>query len=193
MTEFEIRKIRVEAEEIHHQLGHRDEGGPLKRVAACAVVRNPLAGQGYVEDLSPIIEASEAVGAELGRQCREVLGEAVDSYGKAGIAGMHGEQEHVHAALTSVFGDAFREAIGGAFGWISSTKKIGGPGTVVDVPLAFKDEVWVRSHYDTVTVAVPDAPMPDELVIVAAVANRGRINARVGGMSRDEAIARRPK
>lgn len=191
MTELETRKIRLEAEEIHHQLGRRDDGGPLKRVAACAVVRNPLAGQGYVEDLEPIIDGSAAIGAELGRRCQEALGEPVDSYGKAGIAGMDGEQEHVHAALTSVFGNAFREAIGGAVAWISSTKKVGGPGTVVDVPLAFKDEVWVRSHYDTVTVAVPDAPMPDELVIVAAVANRGRINARVGGKTREQALAER--
>lgn len=191
MAELEVRKIRVEVEEIQHQLGRRDGHGPLKRVAACAVVRNPLAGQGYVEDLRPIIDASEAVGSELGRRCQDALGESVDSYGKAGIAGMAGEQEHVHAALTSVFGNAFREEIGGAVAWISSTKKVGGPGTIVDVPLAFKDEVWVRSHYDTITVSVPDGPMPDELVIVAAVANRGRMNARVGGMSRDEAIARR--
>lgn len=191
MAELEIRKIRVESEEIHHQLGRRDDRGPLKRVAACAVVRNPFAGAGYVEDLHPIIDGSEAIGAELGRRCQEALGEPVESYGKAGVAGADGEQEHVHAALTSVFGNAFREAIGGAVAWISSTKKVGGPGTQVDVPLAFKDEVWVRSHYDTITVAVPDAPLPDELVIIAAVANRGRLNARVGGMSLAEAVARR--
>lgn len=191
MAELEIRKIRVEAEEIHHQLGRSDERGPLKRVAACAVVRNPFAGQGYIEDLQPIVDGSKAIGTELGRRCQEVLGEPVESYGKAGVVGTDGEQEHVHAALTSVFGNAFREAIGGAVAWISSTKKVGGPGTLVDVPLAFKDEVWVRSHYDTITVAVPDAPMPDELVIIAAVANRGRINARVGGMTLDEAVSRR--
>lgn len=191
MTELEIRKFRLEAEEIHHQLGHRDDGGPLKRLAACAVVRNPFAGQGYVEDMQPIVDGSAAIGAELGRRCQEALGEPVDSYGKAGVVGMGGEQEHVHAALTGVFGNAFREAIGGAVAWISSTKKVGGPGTQVDVPLAFKDEVWVRSHYDTITVSVPDAPMPDELLIVAAVANRGRINARVGGKTREQAIAER--
>lgn len=191
MPELEIRKIRVEAEEIRHQVGRSDDGGPLKRVAAAAVVTNPFAGQGYVEDLQPIIDGSAAIGAELGRRCQEALGEEVDSYGKAGIVGSDGEQEHVHAALTSVFGNAFREAIGGAVAWISSTKKVGGPGTQVDVPLAFKDEVWVRSHYDTITLAVPDAPLPDELVIIAAVANRGRINARVGGMTREDAVARR--
>ncbi|WP_052668649.1 amino acid synthesis family protein [Nitriliruptor alkaliphilus] len=189
MAELEIRKIRVEVEEIRHHLGHTDDGGPLIRAAACAVIRNPFAGQGHVEDLSSIIDGSAAIGTELGSRCAQALDGQVDSYGKAGIAGTAGEQEHVHAALTSVFGNAFRDAIGGGVAWISSTKKVGAPGATIDVPLAFKDEVWVRSHYDTITVQVPDAPLADELVIIAAVANRGRINARVGGMTREAAVA----
>lgn len=191
MAELEIRKVRVVTDEARHVLGRTDDGGPLRKVAACAVVRNPFAGQGYVEDLQPIVDGSEAVGDELGRLCADALGDEADSYGKAGIVGTAGEQEHVHAALTSVFGNAFRKAIGGATAWISSTKKVAAPGTSIDVPLAFKDEVWVRSHYDAITVAVPDAPLPEEFVVIAAVANRGRINARVGGLTKEEAIARR--
>lgn len=191
MAELEIRKTLVITEEDRHVMGHADDRGPLRKVAAAAVVRNPYSGQGYIADLSPIIEASRAIGAELGRLCQEAVGEAVESYGKAGMVGIDGEKEHVHAALTSVFGNPFREAIGGAEAWISSTKKIGGPGTSIDVPLAFKDEVWVRSHYDTITVTFPDAPLPAEMVIIAAVANRGRIGARVGGKSRDEVLAER--
>lgn len=191
MTELEIRKTVVITEEDRHVMGRADDGGRLRKVAAAAVVGNPFAGQGYVADLTPIIKASEAIGAELGRLCKEAVGEEVESYGKAGLVGVEGEKEHVHAALTSVFGNPFREAIGGAEAWISSTKKIGGPGTPIDVPLAFKDEVWVRSHYDTITVTIPDGPLPAEMVIIAAVANRGRIGARVGGKSKEEVLAER--
>ena len=191
MSELIVRKTRVVVDEARHSAGTSDDRGPLRKVAACAVVANPFAGQGYVEDLQPIVDGSQAIGAELGGLCREALDDEVDSYGKAGLTGTSGEQEHVHAALTSVFGNAFREAIGGATAWITSTKKVAAPGTSIDVPLAFKDEIWVRSHYDTISVFVPDAPLPDEMVIIAAVANRGRLNARVGGKSREEAIAER--
>lgn len=191
MAELELRKTVVVTEEDRHVMGESDEGGPLRKVAAAAVVRNPFAGEGFVADLSPIIEASAAIGSILGRLCQEAIGEEVESYGKAGIVGVNGDKEHAHAALTSVFGNAFREAIGGAEAWISSTKKIGVPGGSIDVPLAFKDEVWVRSHYDTITVSLPDAPLPDEMVIIAAVANRGRINARVGGKTIEQVLAER--
>jgi hypothetical protein len=186
MAELEIRKTVVVTEEDRHVMGHSDEEGPLRKVAAAAVVRNPFAGQGYVADLTQITDASQSLGSELGRLCREAIGDTVESYGKAGIVGVEGEKEHLHAALTSVFGNSFRDEIGGAQAWISSTKKLGGPGTSIDVPLAFKDEVWVRSHYDTITVTIADAPLPAEMVIIAAVANRGRIGARVGGKTKDE-------
>ena len=189
--ELEIRKIVVVTEEDHHTHGHRDGGGPLRKVAAAAVVANPFAGQGFVEDLSSIVEASAAIGAELGKRCQEAVADTVDSYGKAGIVGVDGDKEHVHAALTSVFGNEFRNAIGGAEAWIASTKKMGGPGVTIDVPLAFKHEVWVRSHYDTISVTLHDAPLPHEMVIIAAVANRGRLAARVGGKSKDEVMAQR--
>ncbi|HVR32643.1 MAG TPA: amino acid synthesis family protein [Acidimicrobiia bacterium] len=191
MAELEIRKILVVTEEDHHTHGHRDGGGSLRKVAAAAIVANPFAGRGFVEDLTSIVDASAAIGAELGRRCQEAIADAVDSYGKAGVVGVNGDKEHAHAALTSVFGNEFRKAIGGAEAWIASTKKIGGPGTTIDVPLAYKDEVWVRSHYDTITVTLHDAPLPDEMVIIAAVANRGRLGARVGGRSKEQVLAER--
>jgi hypothetical protein len=191
MAELEIRKIVVVMEEDRHTHGHRDVGGHLRKVAAAAIVANPFAGQGFVEDLSPIVEASAAIGAELGQRCQEAVADSVESYGKAGIVGVNGDKEHAHAALTSVFGNEFRKAIGGAEAWIASTKKLGGPGTTIDVPLAFKDGVWVRSHYDTISVTLPDAPLPDEMVIIAAVANRGRLGARVGGKTKEEVLAER--
>ena len=191
MTALSIRKTRLVVEESTHVLGRTDDGGPLRRVAACAIVTNPLAGKGFVEDLSAIIDASEEIGRILGSMCQDAIGsDTAHSYGKAGIVGTNGEQEHVAAALTSVFGNAFRAELGGATAWISSTKKTAGAGTTIDVPLACKEDVWVRSHYDTVTVHFPDAPAPDEMVVIAAVANRGRILPRVGGPTRDEVLAR---
>lgn len=189
---LEIRKTFVVVDEQRHSLGQTDQGGPLRKVAAAAVVENPFAGRGYVEDLTPITDASAAIGAELGDLCVRALGAPVESYGKAGIVGVAGDKEHAHAALTSVFGNEFRRAIGGGTAWISSTKKVGAAGTSIDVPLAFKDEIWVRSHYDTITISIPDAPLPNELVIIAAVASRGRIGARVGGMTKEEALDQLP-
>lgn len=167
--------------------GETDAGGPLRRVAACAVIRNPFAGRGFVADLSGLVDASGELGTQLGAEAAQLLGAPVESYGKGGLVGADGEQEHVNAALTSVFGNAFRDAVGGGQAWITSVTKTGVPGCVVDVPLAYKDEVWVRSHYDALEVRVPDAPRADELVVIAAVASRGRINARVGGMTVEQA------
>jgi hypothetical protein len=185
---LEIRKVLVVVEETRRAAG-RPGRRPLRKVAAMAVVTNPLAGQGFVEDLSPLVEPSAALGAELGQLALQALGGEVESYGKAAIAGTAGEQEHANACLTSAFGNAFREAIGGGRAWITSATKVGGPGTAIDVPLAYKDELWVRSHYDAMEVRVPDGPLPEELVVIAAVADRGRLHARLGGMSVEEARA----
>lgn len=185
-----IRKVFSQIEETHLVSGAHDDGPPLRKVAVCAVLKNPYAGQGYVEDLSALFEGSKEIGATLGAEAARLLGSPVESYGKGGLCGVDGEQEHVNASLTSVFGNAFRDAIGGGKAWITSATKPGAPGAVIDIPLAYKDEIWVRSHYDAMEVRVPDAPHADELVIIAAVTNRGRINARVGGLSADEAAGK---
>jgi hypothetical protein len=185
-----IRKVFSQIEEVRLAAGAHDDGPPLRKVAVCAVVTNPYAGQGYVQNLNALVEASQEIGTMIGAEAARLLDAPVASYGKGGLVGAAGEQEHVNAALTSVFGNAFRDAIGGGEAWITSVTKPGAPGVVIDVPLAYKDEIWVRSHYDALEVRIPDAPLPDELVIIAAVANRGRLNARVGGMSVDEPKAK---
>ena len=190
MNPLVIRKTYTQVEETHLVAGQSDDSGPLKKVAVCAVVANPLAGHGYVSDLSQIVEASYEIGTYLGEGALRVLGEPAESYGKAGVVGTNGEQEHINAALTSVFGNAFRDAIGGGKAWITSVTKPSSSNATIDIPLAFKDEIWVRSHYDAMTVHLPDAPHPNEMVIIAAVSNRGRINARVGGMTVAEAKER---
>ena len=163
-----------------------DRGGPLRRVAVVGVVRNPMAGQ-FGADLSGMIEAS----GDLGRRLAELAVAAMAphgacSYGKGGIVGLNGSQEHINALVTSTFAAPLRTAVGGAAAWISSFTKRGAPGASIDIPLAHKDALYVRSHYDGVTVTVPDGPQPDEIAVIVALANRGRLNARVGGLRADE-------
>ena len=100
------------------------------------------------------------------------------------------EQEHANALLTTAFAEPFRDAIGGAKAWISSMTKVAAPGTMIDIPMNHKHEVYVRSHYDGMTLVLPDAPNTDEIAVIFCVASGGRLNARVGGMSHDEAMAR---
>ena len=184
---FEIRKFVGTYEEIY-QDGGSSVGEPLIKAAVGAVILNPLAGKTFTEDLSSLTANSPALGTELGRRAVKLLGgRKVESYGKAGIAGLNGEQEHVVACVTTVFGDAFRTAVGGGKAWISSTTKTASAGTSIDIPLAFKDEVYVRSHYDTTTLKVDDSPRPNELLICVAVATGPRLHHRVGGMTAAEA------
>ena len=100
--------------------------------------------------------------------------------------GLDGEQEHAVACITTVFGDAFRRQVGGGRAWISSASKIASAGTSLDIPLAYKDEVYVRSHYDAIELCIPDAPRADEFVICVAVSTGPRPFHRVGGMTAEE-------
>lgn len=185
--ELSIRKIWSQVEETRQSAGASDDDGPLRKAAVCAVIANPYAGLGYVEDLSELVAGSQAIAREIGAEAARLLGVPVQSYGKGGIAGTAGEQEHINAALTSVFGDQFRAEVGGGKAWITSVTKVGPAGSTIDVPLAYKDDIWVRSHYDAMTITVPDAPLADELVVIAVIANRGRLNARLGGLTVAEA------
>ena len=181
--QIELRRLFTITDEKLLEDGRSDGGPPLRRVAAVAIIRNPLAGQGFIADLQPMIAASEALGARLAAiGVAAMAGLSVESYGKGGIAGLAGEQEHVNAMLTTTFAEPLRKAVGGGAAWISSFTKRAAPGAAVDIPLAHKDALYVRSHYDGMSVAVPDAPLPDELLLAVVLANRGRIHARVGGL-----------
>ena len=179
--------------EVRNEEAGRPAAPPLRRVAAIAVVENPYAGR-YVEDLRPMIEASVALGREMATLALTAFGpHAVQSYGKGGVVGVAGEQEHANALLTTAFANPIRDAIGGGDAWISSFTKKGAPGTLIDIPMNHTGDVYVRSHYDGMSVVVPDAPMPDEIAVIFCIANRGRINARVGGLTHDEVAARAKK
>lgn len=186
-----IRKLVVVVEEIRAEGGRADEGAPLVKAAAAAVIDNPYAGRPYAEDLAELVGPSPELGALLGARLQTALGAPAESYGKAALVGAGGEQEHAVACITTPFGNALREALGGGRAWLSSFTKRAGPGAQVDVPLAYKNEIWVRSHYDGITVGVTDAPGPGEIVVIAAAATRGRMNARLGGMTAAEAEAGR--
>ncbi len=182
---IQVRKFVTVVEHVVQEAGI-DAVPPLRKVAVAAVVRNPYAGR-YSEDLSGIVEPSRELGVELGRLLVEAMGGPVQGYGKAAIVGTNGELEHTHAFLTSVLADRLREAVGGGKAWISSTGKRGAMGAEIDVPLASKDALFVRSHYDTITVRIADAPEPDEAVVILAGASRGRPNFRLGGLRLEDA------
>jgi hypothetical protein len=157
------------------------DGSPLVKLVIAAAIANPHAGR-FVERFDEVIASSRELGAEFGRRFQRVLGGTkVESYGKAALVGMNGEYEHGNAFLTTEFADPIRAALGGGKAWIPSTGKRAGPGASIDIPLAHKDALYVRSHYDTISVTFTDAPGPDEVVIAMAVATRGRLHARLGG------------
>jgi hypothetical protein len=179
-----IRKIITLIDEARHEAGRFGEP-PLRKVATAAVLGNPFAGR-YQDDLSSLVEASAALGKEISEIAQAAMGgHTIESYGKGAIIGLSGEQEHGVALLTTVFGNVIRETADGGVAWISSLTKRGAPGSTIDVPLAHKDALYVRSHYDGISIMLPDAPLPDEIAIICAYANRGRLNHRVGGLSSD--------
>ncbi|MGM5025321.1 amino acid synthesis family protein [Tardiphaga sp. 862_B3_N4_1] len=180
---LDIRRLLCFTDHKEVEAGHRHDQ-PLRRVAAVAIVANPYAGR-YVEDLAEAIAASVDVGAVLAKLAVEAMGSyKVESYGKGGVVGLGGELEHANAMLTTTFATPLREAVGGAEAWIPSFTKLAAPGCLIDVPLAHKDALYVRSHYDGISVTLPpDAPATDEVALIVCLANRGRLNARVGGLN----------
>ena len=178
---YDVRSWYAAVQEIRHDGG--EAGDVLVKAAVGVVIRNPFAGK-FVSDLSPLTGPSPAIGHALGQRAVALLGgRPVESYGKGGIAGTAGEQEHVVACITTVFGNPLREEVGGGEAWISSASKVAAAGTPIDIPLAHKDELYIRSHYDAVTFSAPDGPRPEELLLCVAVASGPRIHQRVGGRS----------
>jgi hypothetical protein len=181
----EIRKFLSFVEEARSEAGRAAEP-PLRKVAVVAVVANPFAGK-WQADLSALTDASAPLGREMSRRAVELLAPyAAESLGKGAIVGLAGEQEHAVAMLLTNFGDALREAVGGGKAWISSFTKRAGPGATIDIPLAHKDALYVRSHYDGMTLTLHDAPASDEIALICVYSNRGRLGARVGGLAKDK-------
>src|SRR5712691_11612792 len=182
---MKIRKLVTVVEEILSD-GGREAKRPVRKVAVVAVIENPFAGR-YVEDLTELINAGEELGALLVKRATEALGAPVESFGKAAIVGEHGEYEHAAALLHPKLGAPLRAAVAGGKAIIPSAKKLGGPGTTIDVPLHFKDAAFVRTHYDAMEIRVHDAPRANEIVLAIAVTDGGRPHPRIGGLTNDEA------
>ena len=177
---MDLVRIRTVIEVIHRE-GFRPLATPLRKVAAGAIIKNPFAGR-YVEDLSALYQTGAELGALLGQTAVAQLNGAPHSYGKAAIVGLDGELEHAAALLHPSLGAPLRQAVGGGRAIIPSAKKIGGPGTSIDVPLHHKDEMYARSHFDAIAFRIEDAPAPDEILVIVAVTDGGRPHARVGGL-----------
>ncbi|HEU5189899.1 MAG TPA: amino acid synthesis family protein [Methylomirabilota bacterium] len=182
---MKIRKFLTVIEEILED-GGRAAAKPLRKVAAVAVIENPFAGR-YVEDLTPLVKTGEELGDLLGRRAVTALGAPVHSYGKAAVVGVDGEYEHAAAILHPTLGTPFRAVVDGGKAIIPSSKKLGGPGTPIDVPLHFKDAAFVRTHFDAMEVRLVDAPRANEILVALVVTDGGRPHARVGGLTVAEA------
>lgn len=208
MPLIDIRRIVTSVEDIFH------EGGPraakaLRRGSIAAVLTNPYAGR-YEPDILPMMEALNPVGLDMARRllaAMDVPAADIQGYGKGAIIGAAGEQEH--GALWHVPGGyAMRELLGwkgdaaayakgqssggqsgNALAIVPSTKKVGGPGCTLDVPLTHINASYVRSHFDAIEVRVPGAPRPDEMIVILAMSTGPRVHARVGGLAAD-AIAK---
>jgi hypothetical protein len=183
-----IRKLVVEIEEVLSEEG-REVFPPICKVVAMAVIKNPFAGR-YVEDLSELIDAGEALGKLLGEKAVAALGvdpSAVQSYGKAAIVGEDGGLEHAAALLHPKLGAPLRKAVEKGAALVPSSKKRAGIGARIDVPLGHKDAAYVRSHFDAMEAGISDAPQPDEIVVLVAVTNGGRPHPRIGGLTHEQA------
>ncbi len=186
MPEIVVRKQATIIEEVFH------EGGPpvpvpLRRGAVLCVIRNPFAGR-YVEDIAGFMDDLKPLGLEMARALLEALGgdaSVIEGYGKGAIVGSAGELEH--GALWHVPGGyAMREILGDAKAIVPSAKKVGGPGTRLDVPVTHINASYVRSHFDAMEIGINDAPRADEMLLALVMTTGARVHARVGGLKASE-------
>jgi hypothetical protein len=186
MPEVRVRKKLILLEEIFH------EGGPVaavpqRRGAALAVIHNPFAGA-YVENIADFMEDLKPFGLAMAQSLIAALGgdpRVVEGYGKGAIVGTAGELEH--GALWHVPGGyAMRDLLGGAKAIVASTKKVGAPGTRLDVPVTHINASYVRSHFDAMEVGINDAPRADEILLALVMTTGPRVHARVGGLKASE-------
>jgi hypothetical protein len=190
MSELKIRKHLISVEEIFH------EGGPVaaqpqRRAAALTVIANPFAGA-YHEDIQFFMDVLKPLGLDMARRLISTLGDdakTVEGYGKAAIVGSAGELEH--GALWHVPGGyAMRELLGDAKAIVPSTKKVGVPGTRIDVPVTHINASYVRSHFDAMEVGVSDGPRADEIALILVMTTGPRVHARVGGLEAKDIVGK---
>jgi hypothetical protein len=175
---LQIRKSLTARETLVSDMG-RSASRPIVRVAAMAVISNPFAGR-YVDDLTELFEAGRALGEQFMTDLVHMLSQDPVSYGKGAIVGLNGEFEHGGACIHPMLGKPMRSAVGGGKAVIPSNVKVAACGASLDVPLTHKDNAWSFDHFDTMTLSIADAPKSDEIVVVMAVADGGRLHPRCG-------------
>ena len=183
MPSVEVRKRVTLVEEIFHEGGPAAKS-PYRRAAILAVVKNPFAGR-YVEEIVGFSDDLKPLGLDMAKALIAALGgdaKAIQGYGKGAIIGAAGELEH-GALWHAPGGYAMREVLGGAKAIVPSTKKVGGPGTRLDVPVTHIDASYVRSHFDAMEVGIADGPKADELLFVLVMTTGARIHNRAGGLN----------
>ncbi len=182
-----VRKYVAHIEEIHVEGGKRVDNPP-RMIAVAAVVKNPWAGQGFVDDLKPaILKYAPPLGAELTRRILEMAGggDAIEAYGKSAVVGTEAEIEHGSGFIHTLrFGNHFRKAVG-ATSYLSFANTRSGPGASVQIPLMHKHDAGMRSHYLTIEFNIPDAPAADEIIIALGAATGGRAHHRIGNRYQD--------
>jgi hypothetical protein len=183
----EIRKTLLTVENTLIE-GGRSAPRPLILIAAAAVLRNPWAGRGFVEDLKPeITEIAPDLGALLTGMILQAAGspEAVEGYGKAAVVGLSGEVEHASALIHTLrFGNHYRQALG-AKSYLAFTNTRGPANCPIMIPLMDKHDEGRRSHYLTIQFAIPDAPAADEIVVALGASIGGRPHHRIGDRYQD--------
>ena len=186
MPELRVRKRVLVIEEILHE-GGPPAGKPPRRAAALAVIHNPFAGK-YVPEIAGFMEDLKPLGMDMAQSLVAALGgdpKVVEGYGKGPIVGQAGELEH-GALWHAPGGYAMREILGNAKAIVASTKKVGGLGTRLDVPITHINASYVRSHFDTMEVGIADAPRANEILLALVMTTGPRIHARVGGLQASE-------
>ncbi len=186
MPEIEVRKRVVSVEEIFHE-GGPPSNVPVQRAAALAVLRNPYAGR-YVEDIMPMIDDMKPLGLEMADQLIAALGgdpTIVEGFGKGAIIGENGELEH-GALWHAPGGYSMRARLNDSKAIVPSTKKVGGIGARLDVPVTHVNASYVRSHFDAVEVGINDAPRANEMLVALVMTTGPRIHARAGGLAVSE-------
>jgi hypothetical protein len=186
MPQIEVRRVATIVEEIYHE-GGPVAAKPVKQGAVLAVIRNPYAGR-YVENIISLMDDLKPLGVDMAKRlvaALDVTPQAIEGYGKGAIVGSAGEMEH-GALWHAPGGWSMREVLAGTKAIVPSTKKVGAPGTRIDIPVTHVNASYVRSHFGAMEVGLPDAPRADEMVVILVMTTGARVHARAGGLEASE-------
>lgn len=183
---MDIRQIVLVDQDVLSE-GGRVLTTPCRRVAACAILRNPLAGGPPADDLSELVDISVKAGQILTDRALTALGTLKPrGYGKAALVGTAGDLEHGAAMIHVRIGLAMRQGAGGGPALIPGNAKTGGPGCPIDIIFGGMEDSWDYDAMDSMTVCLPGAPRPDEILLIVAFLAGTRPNARITGASPEQ-------